>query len=371
MFHLYITLAYIIPNVYLFFRIMNLFISRGYKLWYTLVYLVLAAVYPLAEGRFDHDMNGLMQVLSTLSGYILPFYLYLFLSVLLFDLFLLFNLGLRILSSEIRKSFRFRFYTLSAMIILSILVVTAGAINLNTIRISAFRVEVPRKDARIDSLRIAFVADLHLQWNTDHGFVEQFVRKVNALEPDLMLYGGDMLEGDSDNESTEAIESALRSVQATYGAFGILGNHEFYGGGNEKRIFFQKAGIPILCDTAVRINDSFYLIGRNDQRFRNRKTMHELLEPVPHDLPVILLDHRPTELQEVSRTAVDIQFSGHTHHGQLFPINLVTRRVYELSWGYKKIRNTHFFVTSGLRLWGPPVKTAGKSEIMLVDVHFK
>jgi uncharacterized protein len=83
------------------------------------------------------------------------------------------------------------------------------------------------------------------------------------------------------------------------------------------------------------------------------------------------LDHRPNKLDEVSRTAVDVQFSGHTHNGQLFPFNLITRRIYELSWGHKKIRNTHFFVTSGLRLWGPPVKTAGKSEIMLVDIQFK
>ena len=89
------------------------------------------------------------------------------------------------------------------------------------------------------------------------------------------------------------------------------------------------------------------------------------------DLPIILMDHRPTELQEVSHTAVDVQFSGHTHNGQLFPINLLTHSIYELSWGYKKIRNTHFFVTSGLRLWGPPVKTAGKSEIMLVEILFK
>ncbi|NJK95137.1 MAG: hypothetical protein HC905_09695 [Bacteroidales bacterium] len=83
------------------------------------------------------------------------------------------------------------------------------------------------------------------------------------------------------------------------------------------------------------------------------------------------MDHRPTELQEASRTITDIQFSGHTHNGQLFPVNLFLKRMYELSWGYKKIRDTHFFVTSGLRLWGPPVKTAGKSEIMLVDVVLK
>jgi predicted MPP superfamily phosphohydrolase len=83
------------------------------------------------------------------------------------------------------------------------------------------------------------------------------------------------------------------------------------------------------------------------------------------------MDHRPTELQQASQTKVNVQFSGHTHNGQLFPLNLIVNRIYELSWGYRKIRNAHFFVTSGLRLWGPPVKTSGKSEIMVVDIYFK
>lgn len=256
------------------------------------------------------------------------------------------------------------------MIILSVAVVVAGAINLNTIRVSKYRVEVPWRHASIDHLRIAFVADFHIQQNTRLRFIEQFVRKVNALQPDLILYGGDMVEGDRENETTETIESSMRNIHAKYGAFGVPGNHEFYGG-QEQGSFFRKAGITPLCDTIVRIGNSFYLAGRYDQHFGQRKTVNEILGSDSSDLPIILMDHRPTELQEVSRTAVDVQFSGHTHNGQMFPINLITRSVYELSWGYKKIRNTHFFVTSGLRLWGPPVKTVGKSEIMLVDIHFE
>jgi len=87
-------------------------------------------------------------------------------------------------------------------------------------------------------------------------------------------------------------------------------------------------------------------------------------------LPVILVDHRPTEMDQVSKTAVDVQLSGHTHNGQLFPINLIIKTMYELSWGHQKLGNTHFFVTSGIRLWGPPVRTTGKSEIMVIDVKF-
>jgi predicted MPP superfamily phosphohydrolase len=370
MFHFYITLAYIIPNIYVFFRIKDLFISKGYRLWYILIYLLIAAIYPLSERFSDRDMNLFMQSLSLAAGYILPFYLYLFLSVLLFDLFLLLNLLIRIIPYERRKSFSFRFYTLSAMIAISITVVVEGAINLNTIRASEYQVEVPQKNASIDHLRVVFVADFHIQQSTSPRFVEQFVKKVNALHPDIVLYGGDMVEGDRENETTETIESAIKNIYAKYGAFGVPGNHEFHGG-QEQGSFFRKAGITLLCDTMVRIDNSFYLAGRYDQHFGKRKTINEILGSDSPDLPVILMDHRPTGLQEISCTGIDVQFSGHTHNGQLFPINLITRGVYELSWGYKKIGNTHFFVTSGLRLWGPPVKTAGKSEIMLVDIHFE
>ncbi|MCJ7643576.1 MAG: hypothetical protein MUP28_03740, partial [Candidatus Aminicenantes bacterium] len=130
-------------------------------------------------------------------------------------------------------------------------------------------------------------------------------------------------------------------------------------------------GIKLLEDMVVKIDDAVYLAGRNDAHSRNRKPVADLLRDTPEDLPVILLDHRPTDLENVSRTGVDIQLSGHTHHGQLFPINGITNREYELSWGYIKKNRTHVFVTSGVQLWGPPVRTAGSSEILLLNVLFK
>jgi predicted MPP superfamily phosphohydrolase len=367
MFHFLITAAYIIPNIYVFFRLKNLFISKGYRIIYSIVYILMAAIYPLIEIFSKLSTNSFMQILASFTGYLIPFFLYFFLSVLLLDLFLMLNLLIKILTSENRKSFSFRFYTLSIMIFLSIVVVIAGAINLNTIRVSDYQIKIPAKNSKIDHLRVAFIADFHIEENTSFKFVEQFVRKLNALNPDIVLYGGDIVEGDSENETSEAIESAFKKIHSKYGAFGVPGNHEFYGG-QEQGSFFENAGISMLCDTAIKINDAFYLVGRYDQHFRQRKPINVILEKTTSDLPIILLDHRPTELQQVSNTMVDVQFSGHTHNGQMFPINLITNSIYELSWGYKKIKNTHFFVTSGLRLWGPPVKTAGKSEIMLVDI---
>jgi uncharacterized protein len=369
MFHLILTLVYIVPNIYLFFRIRYLFIPKPYQPWYISVYLILAALYPVAQTFSHREMKWPMEVISTISGYLLPFFLYLFLLVILFDLILLLNRVFRFTQSG-TKIFPYRFGIFLSMLLLSGIIVLTGIINLNTIRVSKYKISVPRKRSRTDQLRVAFVSDLHMQQNTRLGFIRQYARKVDELHPDLLLYGGDMVEGDSRDETRPAIESILRSVQTKYGAFGVLGNHEFYGG-NGQGAFFRKSGITLLCDTVVVIDSSFYLAGRNDQHVGKRKTFGELLKGISHDLPVLLLDHRPTALPEVGQTIADVQFSGHTHYGQLFPINLIIRSIYDLSWGYRKIGNTHIFVSSGLRLWGPPVKTAGKSEIILVDISFK
>jgi hypothetical protein len=234
MFHFFITLAYIVPNIYLFFRIKDLFISKSFRLWYVIVYLLLAAFYPLFGRDRSGDMNLIMQVLTTISGYILPFYLYLFLFILLFDLFLLLNSRFRIVSSNTRKSFSFRFYTLTTVVFLSVAVVVAGAVNLNTIKVSKYQIDVPGRKARMDHLRIAFVSDFHIQQNTPQRFIEQFVRKVNALQPDLILYGGDMLEGDRENETSEKVESLLRNVHLVFP--GIMNSMV----GRKKEVFFKR-----------------------------------------------------------------------------------------------------------------------------------
>jgi predicted MPP superfamily phosphohydrolase len=120
-----------------------------------------------------------------------------------------------------------------------------------------------------------------------------------------------------------------------------------------------------------RIDKAFYLVGRNDVRSGGRKSINELLRDCDGSLPVIVLEHRPTDLDNVSQSGADILLSGHTHNGQLFPVNFIVKRRYELIWGYKLKNRTHIFVTSGTQVWGPPVRTAGASEIVIVNVSFR
>jgi uncharacterized protein len=368
-FHTLISLAYIIPNIYVFVRIRQLFIIKKFKLYFTLIYLLFALIYPLSNFFSERNAGFLDGMLKVVASYLIPYYLYLFLSVLVFDILLLFNSLLKIISAEKIKSIRFKKTVLSVILSLPAAVVIGGVINFNTIRTSEYRIEIPGKSSRINHLKIAFAADFHLKEKTSIHFVERFAKKIEIIKPDLMIYGGDIVEGDREDENMIVFENLLRRIKTRYGVFAVLGNHEYYSG-QDKGNFFDKAGMKVLCDTIVVIDSSFILGGRYDSHFSMRKTISDFMKSVTDSLPVILIDHRPTEIDQVSKTAVDVQLSGHTHNGQLFPINLITRRVYQLSWGHRKIGNTHFFVTSGIRLWGPPVRTTGKSEIMVIDIIF-
>ncbi len=369
MFHTIITLAYVIPNIYVFLRVWQLFINKGFRIYYTLIYIFVASIYPVSS--FVHASNSGFSgyLLTAAANYILPFYLYLFLLVLIFDIFLLINRLFRIIHSEKLRTTRFKVTGLSVILILAICIVAGGAINLETIRTSEYTIDIPAGSSPLNHLKIAFVADFHLQKRVNIHFVQKFAEKIRMINPDIMIYGGDIVEGDRDDGSLNSFAHVLAGIKTKYGVYAVLGNHEHYAG-QESGSFFDNAGMKVLSDTNIIIASSFNLTGRNDSHINNRKQIGDLLKSAADSLPVILIDHRPTEIDKVSRTRVDVQLSGHTHNGQLFPINLITKSVYELSWGHKKIGNTHFFVTSGIRLWGPPVRTAGKSEIMVININF-
>ncbi len=369
MFHTILTLSYIVPNIYLFVRIWQLFIPRTYRIRYVLIYAILFSVYPLSNMLGEDGSGTAGRILDQIAVYLLPFFLYLFLFVLITDLLLLINLVLRLVPRDKIRSILLHGRALLIMVCFSLTVVIAGIINFNSIRISEYQVNIKAGSSDLNRLRIAFVSDFHLQDRTPLWFVEKFVKKIGTIHPDLMLYGGDIVEGDREDKPLEKFETLLSSIKAKYGTYGVLGNHEHYAR-QDTGSFFNRSGITILRDSVAFFNSSFILAGRNDSHSNSRKSVDQLMESISDSLPVILIDHRPTQIDQVSKTHVDIQLSGHTHNGQLFPINMITKKVYELSWGHRKIGNTHFFVSSGIRLWGPPVRTTGKSEIMVINITF-
>jgi predicted MPP superfamily phosphohydrolase len=361
--------------LYTGFRLGVLIRSKAGRIVFAIFYLLLIPAFPLAE-KLAHGNGPAGTVVLIRAGYdALPFLMYLVLTVVLADLAIGLLRILKIVSVETLRRPGVRAIRFWTMLFVPALIVAAGILNFAHLSISRYAIEVPRRSSSADRIRLVFASDFHLGAVTSPRFLPRFVETVNALEADLILIGGDVLEGDRQGEGVEAFAAHFRRLRAKYGVYGVPGNHEGFGGAN-RTSFFARAGITLLRDEVKNIEGILYLAGRNvSGRSRpgaaRRKTVAELLSATPRDLPVILLDHRPTELEAAAASGVDVQFSGHTHDGQLFPVNLITALQYELSWGYKKKGPTHVFVSCGVQLWGPRVRTAGVSEIMLVDVDFR
>ncbi len=355
--------------VYAGWRVRSLLPRRVFKNLFTAFFLLLVLGYPAAERLAHGPVSGGKRDLVIAGYYGLPFLLYLVLAVLVTDAVIGALRLTRILSRESVRRPALRRARLVFLLAAPALVLGYGIWNHHHLRVSAHSIEVPRRSSPLESLRIVFASDLHLGPLTDPRFMEKFVAKVNALNPDIILIGGDVMEGHR-GDNPERFIAKFRELRTRYGVYAVPGNHERYGGLGGAD--FERAGIRLLRDEVVKIGGAFDIAGRNDgRRSGNRKTIADLLRGTPDDCPLILMDHRPTDLENAARAGVDIELSGHTHHGQLFPANFVTSHIYGLSWGHRVKGRTHFFVTSGVQLWGPPVRTAGVSEIMLIDVAFR
>ncbi|HNY02698.1 MAG TPA: hypothetical protein PKG48_08935, partial [Bacteroidales bacterium] len=167
----------------------------------------------------------------------------------------------------------------------------------------------------------------------------------------------------------------LTRIRAKYGVYAITGNHEYIGGAEAAVQYLWDHGLTMLRDTAVYIEPGLYLVGREDRdrpRFsgKERKELAEIMSGIDRTKPVILLDHQPFHLEQAEEQGADLQLSGHTHHGQLWPFNYITLAMYEVSSGYKKKGNTHVYVSPGFGTWGPPVRIGNRPEIVLIRIHF-
>jgi predicted MPP superfamily phosphohydrolase len=167
----------------------------------------------------------------------------------------------------------------------------------------------------------------------------------------------------------------LAEIKAPLGVYFAPGNHESYGNLPRAVEYLKAHRVQVLLDEAMLVDSSFYMVGRlvrsSEHDNRPRKSLHDLSAMTSdHEKPVFLLDHQPVKLGEAAAAGIDLQVSGHTHRGQLWPFSLLTKHVYELDWGYLQKGNTHFYVSQGAGTWGPPVRIGTRSEIVQLRVRF-
>ena len=258
---------------------------------------------------------------------------------------------------------------------LAAVLVVAGYINARNPRVKELTLHISKPGRGLKKLTICMASDIHLGTIIRKAKARELVRLLNAPKPDLILFAGDVVDEDLVPVIKDNIGEALSELKARIGVYAITGNHEYIGGAGPAVDYLEKHGITMLRDTSILVGGQFYLVGRDDRdkpRFtgKPRKELAGVMKEVDHSYPIILMDHQPFGLSNAVESGVDLQLSGHTHHGQIWPFNYITRGIYELSWGYKKIKDTHFYVSSGFGTWGPPVRLGNRPEVVIIHLTF-
>ncbi len=371
-----VLLIYGLVNYYIFIRgLQALPHGISFRNWYPWIFLFLSASYVI--GRFTERVwiSPVSSFFTFVGSFWLAMMVYFLLAVLVIDLarlVLYFLPQPAILTNHYTE---FKKYLFLVVLGITGIVVLAGHINALNPRVKRLDIHIDKKAGTLKSLHIAAASDIHMGTLVGPRRTAKLVRMLNGCNADLILLAGDIVDEDLAPVIRYDLGRSLLKLKAPLGIYAITGNHEYIGGAKAAVEYLENHGIKMLRDTSIKIDESFYLAGRNDRdskRFsgNERKGLEKVLEGVDFSLPVILMDHQPFNLQQVMDAGVDFQLSGHTHNGQLWPFNYITRAMYEVSWGYLNKGNTHFYVSSGYGGWGPPVRTGNRPEIVDIYISF-
>ncbi len=266
-----------------------------------------------------------------------------------------------------------------------------GVIHYHKISVTDYDVDIDKSTQAGESMKVVLVADTHLGYSVGEDMMKQMVDRINAQDPDLVVFAGDIVDNDYfAMTDPDKIAKTLSGIRSKYGVYGVYGNHDveenLIGGftisiGKKARVqpevdeFAEKAGITILQDESTVVAGDITLIGRCDATKTNsdspRASIAELTSEADRSKPVICVDHQPSELQEKADAGVDLDLCGHTHDGQIFPGNLTIGLFWDNAYGLLKVDDMYSIVTSGVGVWGPAMRVGTDSEIAVVNVNFK
>ncbi|MEG6510993.1 metallophosphoesterase [Desulforamulus ruminis] len=335
---------------------------------------MLVFTFPAAE--FAEDLLPPDSLWLTIWGsYSMIAVSYIFLLLLFIDLGLLLNnRGISFVPRAIKEHKRTPFI-LSGLIVGTVIVVLIyGSWNARNPVVTNYALDIEKKAGSLKQLKVVMISDIHYGKIINEPRLNPMVEMTNKLQPDIILLAGDIMDGNIDPADVRRLTAVLSLMQAKYGTFAVPGNHDRGLRDNQLLNDFEEAGVKVLKDNYIKVDDSFYIIGRDDPGRRTgkgRKELGELMKGIDASLPLILLDHQPIDLINAQAVGVDLQLSGHTNRGQIFPSNFITGQIYELDWGPLKKESYHLVVSSGYGTWGPPLRIGSNSEIVNIKMNFQ
>ena len=266
-----------------------------------------------------------------------------------------------------------------------------GGINARDIRVTNYDVSVNKSCKDMSEMNIVLVADLHMGYSIGVHQIENMVDMINAQDADLVVIAGDIFDNSYDSlDDPDGIKEQFHRIKSKYGVYATMGNHDIeekilmgftFSWGESPALskqmqdFVDSCDIKVLYDESVLVDDKFYIVGRRDRDKPgtddgSRASIDELTKDLDKSKPVFVIAHEPDELQETADAGADIDFGGHTHDGQLFPLTVAVRTIWENPCGELRKDDMTSIVTSGVGVYGPFMRVGTKAEICSIKVHF-
>jgi hypothetical protein len=256
-------------------------------------------------------------------------------------------------------------------IIIVLIICGYGYHEAKNVMIEKITIESSRISNIVKRLRIVQISDVHLGLIVREDRLRKIINIVEEVKPDILVSTGDLVDGQI-NE-LDGLSDLFKEINPVYGKFAITGNHEFYAGIDQAIAFTEKAGFTLLRGKAVNINGLINIAGVDDRTaerygLQSNSDEEKLLAGLDQGVFTLLLKHRP-RVNEDSLELFDLQLSGHTHKGQIFPFSVITAMYFPLDSGFIHLQDrSSLYVSRGTGTWGPPVRFLSPPEITVIDI---
>ncbi len=368
-----VLLIYSSVNYYLYVRGLQIFsLNPTMQCWYRGIFVFVVSSFILGIVLERTASSVFSEWIFRIGSFWLAFMLYLVIAAVLVDAVRFVNHFTHFLPS-VSSIRQFQFGIL--VIALVSLIIIAGHINALWINVKEIPLTIHKKVSGPSEMKILMASDLHLGALIGERREKRLLEIVREQKPDLVLLCGDLVDGEIAPVLRKNLGRHIQEIEAPMGVFAISGNHEYIGGIDKTLPYLKSINIRMLLDEIVVLPNGIHLVGRNDHSAGTRigeepKPLDELLSGTDRRNPIIVMNHQPFNLHEATFSKVDLYLAGHTHNGQLWPLNYVTGAIFELSWGFMKKGNTNFYVSSGFGTWGPSVRTGNRPEVVVFNVKF-
>ena len=217
-------------------------------------------------------------------------------------------------------------------------------------------------------MKICFVSDVHVGHLKTRESLERLPSLINKQSPDFVIFGGDLADGPAFTWYRNLLKKTIKSINSKRGVYGVFGNHEGYCGFAESAKLYEECDIKLMRDKVLYF-DEFYLVGRADSYDPSKKPLSTVIDGLQRNKPIIVVAHNPADIQEAVDLNADLQLSGHTHAGQLWPFNILVKCLYRMPTGsVLKKENTVCYISPGYGFWGLPFRIGNTPEIAVIKI---